>query len=228
LIGGFRYRLLDQSSRVSRDIDYHWEGRLEEKQEELLRLSRRKLIPEVRRDLGYDGRAALPSGPEAESPSARCVELVFWKSAPPSNQIVLPLEVTRIVCLDPMTVRTAEGVVYATASDLDLIEAKVLAVLNRLFVEHRDFVDIFLYGNRFSADSPGRIKDKLAKISSDRLAVRRRLDDLEQNVDYHSRTVQRIIDTQLDAVVAAQLNAAGGGRTVFAQAFQLIQLNVGL
>ena len=28
LIGGFRYRLLDNSQRFSVDIDYHWEGNL--------------------------------------------------------------------------------------------------------------------------------------------------------------------------------------------------------
>ena len=38
LIGGFRYRLLDNSQRLSVDIDYHWGGDLESKQRELLSL----------------------------------------------------------------------------------------------------------------------------------------------------------------------------------------------
>lgn len=32
LIGGFRYRLLDASARASTDLNYHWQGELEEKQ----------------------------------------------------------------------------------------------------------------------------------------------------------------------------------------------------
>ena len=36
LIGGFRYRLLDRSVRMSNDIDYHWEGDLDQKQLDLI------------------------------------------------------------------------------------------------------------------------------------------------------------------------------------------------
>lgn len=42
LIGGFRYRLLDNSHRFSVDIDYHWGGDLEAKQRELLSLWRNR------------------------------------------------------------------------------------------------------------------------------------------------------------------------------------------
>ncbi|HVV02174.1 MAG TPA: hypothetical protein VHH88_12475 [Verrucomicrobiae bacterium] len=34
LIGGFRFRLLDNSHRLSVDIDYHWGGDLDAKQQE--------------------------------------------------------------------------------------------------------------------------------------------------------------------------------------------------
>ncbi len=34
LIGGFRYRFLNGSGRMSRDIDYHWDGDLAKKQDE--------------------------------------------------------------------------------------------------------------------------------------------------------------------------------------------------
>lgn len=36
LIGGFRYRLLSASARASTDMDYHWEGDLEQKQTEIV------------------------------------------------------------------------------------------------------------------------------------------------------------------------------------------------
>jgi hypothetical protein len=55
LIGGFRYRLLNNSQRFSVDIDYHWEGNLEAKQRELLALCRRVILGQVRRELGYEG-----------------------------------------------------------------------------------------------------------------------------------------------------------------------------
>ena len=54
LIGGFRYRLLDNSQRFSVDIDYHWGGDLDAKQQELLALCRRVI-------LGQGGGAVLDS-----------------------------------------------------------------------------------------------------------------------------------------------------------------------
>ena len=47
LIGGFRYRFLDGSARVSRDIEYHWDGNLADKQSELVKLFKRALLPEA-------------------------------------------------------------------------------------------------------------------------------------------------------------------------------------
>ena len=228
LIGGFRYRLLDRSARLSMDLDYHWGGDLTQKQGELLRLCRRVLLPQARRELGCDGRADLPTGPEAESPSARFIELRLWKETVSGSQIILPVEINRIACLDPATIRTAEGIVYPTPSDLDLIEAKIIAVLNRPFIAHRDLVDLFLYGDRLTADSPRRLGEKLERLGIDAALTRARLTDLEQNVEYHCRSVQGVIDGYLDPPVAAQINAGGGGRTVFERALRLIQANVHL
>lgn len=228
LIGGFRYRLLNQSARVSRDVDYHWEGDLDQKQKDLLKLCRRALLPQVRRDFGYSGDARVPTGPEFDSVNARFIELRFWKAQHAASQVVLPLEITRIVCLDPATIRTAEGVVYPTPSDLDLIEGKILAVLNRVFVEHRDFVDIFLYGDHLTRKSPERLREKLRRIPLDAAPVLERLQDLRQNMDFHSRAVQAVIDTQLDPVTAGKVNDAGGGLTMFRRAFQLVESNVQL
>jgi len=226
LIGGFRYRLLDRSARFSKDIDYHWEGSLKEKQTELLQLCRRVVVPLTRRELGYQGSAELASGPETESPNVRVVELRFWKPRTADSQIVVPIEITRILCLDRMTVRTAEGTVYPTPSDADLVEGKIIATLNRTFMEHRDLVDLFLYGDRLAADSPQRLKIKLKKINVTGASLRVRLKDLEQSADYHARAVQAVIDAQLDGVIAAQLNAAGGGQMVFGRVLRLIQSQV--
>ena len=74
LIGGFRYRLLDHGIRRSVDIDYHWEGDLEAKQRELIDLFGRRLLPDVRRQLGLEGSVAAARGAAAESTAVAIVE----------------------------------------------------------------------------------------------------------------------------------------------------------
>jgi len=175
LIGGFRYRLLDNSQRFSVDIDYHWGGDLEAKQRELLSLCRRVILGQVRRELGYEGSASVRTGPDADSPNARFIDLRFWKA---DLQVEIPLELTQIVCLDPPTIRTAGGTVHATPSDTDLIESKIIAVLNRLFLQHRDLVDVFLYADKLQPDSPVRLKQKVVKLNLSLETVTRRLKEL--------------------------------------------------
>jgi hypothetical protein len=219
LIGGFRYRLLDNSQRFSVDIDYHWSGDLDAKQRELLRLCRRVILAQVRRELGYEGAVSPRTGPDADSPNARFVDLRFWKGG---LHIEIPLEVTRIICLDPPTIRTAGGTVHATPSDADLIESKVIAVLNRLFLQHRDLVDVFLYGNKLRPDSPSRLKRKLAELQLHSESVVRRLKDLQDHREYHAAAIQKVIDEQMDTAVAQQMNVGGGGGAVLGEALNLI------
>src|SRR5438132_2442710 len=211
LIGGFRYRLLENSQRFSVDIDYHWGGNLEVTQQELLALCRRVILGQVRRELGYEGSVSVRTGPDADSPNAKFVDLRFWKG---NTHIEIPLEVTRILCLDPSIIRTASGTVHPTPSDADLIESKVIAVLNRLFLQHRDLVDIFLYGDRLRPDSPARLKRKLAKLELRPETFAKRLKDLQQNPDYHAAAIQKVIDEQVESTVAQQINSGGGGRAV--------------
>jgi len=106
LIGGFRFRLLDNSQRLSMDIDYHWGGDLEAKQKELLQLCRRVILGEIRREFGYEGKASLGSGTETDSPAVKIVELRFWKN---NTHLEIPLEVTQVLALDPPIIRTANG-----------------------------------------------------------------------------------------------------------------------
>jgi hypothetical protein len=219
LIGGFRYRLLDNSQRFSMDIDYHWGGDLEAKQGELLALCRRVILGQVGRELGYEGSVSVRPGPDADSPNAKFVDLRFWKG---NSHIEIPLEVTQVLCLDPPTIRTASGTVYPTPSDADLIESKVIAVLNRIFLQHRDLVDLFLYGDKLRPDSPARLKQKLAKMELRPETVARRLKDLQENREYHATAIQKVIDEQMDPTVAHQMNAGGGGRAVLDSALNLI------
>ncbi|HEY5913532.1 MAG TPA: nucleotidyl transferase AbiEii/AbiGii toxin family protein [Verrucomicrobiae bacterium] len=219
LIGGFRYRLLDNSQRFSVDIDYHWGGDLEAKQQELLSLCRRVILGQVRRELRYDGSASTRMGPDADSPNAKFIDLRFWRG---DMHVEIPVELTQIVCLDPPTIRTAGGTVHATPSDTDLIESKIIAVLNRLFLQHRDLVDVFLYGDKLQPDSSARLDEKLLKMQLLPEIVARRLKDLRENRDYHGTAIQRVIDEQMETSVAQQINAGGGGRTVLDSALSVL------
>ncbi len=130
------------------------------------------------------------------------MDLRFWKG---NTHVEIPLEVTQIVCLDPAIIRTAGGTVHPTPSDADLIESKVIAVLNRIFLQHRDLVDIFLYGDKLRPEM-----------------VAQRLKDLQENREYHATAIQKVIDQQMEPTVAQQMNSGGGGRAVLDPALNLI------
>jgi hypothetical protein len=112
--------------------------------------------------------------------------------------------------------------VHPTPSDADLIESKVIAVLNRIFLQHRDLVDIFLYGDKLRPDSPARLKQKLAKMELRPEMVARSLKDLQENREYHATAIQKVIDQQMDPTAAQQINSGGGGRAVLDSALNLI------
>ena len=103
---------------------------------------------------------------------------------------------------------------HATPSDADVIESKIIAVLNRIFLRHRDLVDVFLYGDKLRPDSPARLKRKLAKLQLRRAAAAARLKDLQEHREYHAKAVQKVINEHMEAAVARQMNAGGGGRTI--------------
>jgi hypothetical protein len=222
LIGGFRYRFLDESVRTSDDIDYHWSGDLGQKQGELVALFTRVLLPEVRRRFGYEGTAGPHTGPDADSPAVRIVDLAFWRPAVPYSRIEIPIELTRIVCADPIAVRTLGGTIYPTVSEADMIESKIIAVLCRRELRHRDMVDVFLFQDRLARDSGLRLKAKLRTLNASRSAVEARTSDLHQHVPYHAKAIQEVIDTQLDPAAAAQLKEAGGGKTVLEAVLALL------
>ncbi len=101
LVGGFRYRLLNESARASSDLDYHWEGDLHNKQMEIVDLFRSKLLPEVKRQFGYDGDVRPAMGPDAESPVVRTVDLAFYRAQQPGSRVEIPVDIIRVARLDP-------------------------------------------------------------------------------------------------------------------------------
>ncbi|MCP4374952.1 MAG: nucleotidyl transferase AbiEii/AbiGii toxin family protein [bacterium] len=226
LIGGFRYRFLDQGPRVSRDIDYHWDGDLEAKQTELLAAFERRLLPEVRRRFGYSGIAVPHAGPEGDSPFVRVVMLAFWHEGEASSRIEIPVDITRIERTDDLVVKTIGGVSYPTASDQDMIENKIIAVFTRNFLQHRDMVDIFLFANHLAASSPERIAVKLTDIQIDPNRVGKRMDDLAAGRSYHQRAIDELIDAQIEDIPAANLSRGGGGEMVFGRVIEILREQV--
>jgi hypothetical protein len=142
------------------------------------------------------------------------VDLAFWREGVPYSRIEIPVEITRIVCADPPSIRTVDGTIYSTVSDADMIESKVVALLHRVILQHRDIVDLFLFQNHFQPDSAVRLKEKLKSLGISRAAVQRLIEDLKGASQYPIRAIQEIVDTQLEPVAAAQINAAGGGRII--------------
>lgn len=228
LIGGFRYRFLDASVRASDDIDYHWVGDLEEKQRDLIDSFRRGLLSEVSRLFGYSGRVDARTGPDADSPAVQVVDLSFWKDDVPHSRIEIPVEVTHITCADPVEVRTAGGTIYATASEGDMIESKVIAILGRITLKHRDIVDVFLFQDRFRPNSAQRLKSKLHTLRMNDNDIEKRMRDLRKDSDYHAKAVQEVIDSQLDLEAAAQLNDSGGGGMVLDTVTSILNRHIGL
>jgi hypothetical protein len=213
LIGGFRYRLLDQSVRTSVDIDYHWGEDLAAKQQELISLFRRVVLVEVKRRWGYEGRVDAESGPDADSPSVRIIVFIFWKAGAP--RIEIPIEITRIVCTDKPTVRTRKATIYSTPTDADMIESKVIALLNRTYLRHRDMADCYLFHDCLLKNSAERLARKVEQLNLSSDVIGKRMTDLKQNRDYHVKAIQEVIDTQFDQTAAAQLNDAGGAEIIY-------------
>jgi hypothetical protein len=226
LIGGLRFRLLDSSVRLSMDIDYHWDGDPDKKQTELIRIFKGKLMPLIKRQFGYQANVLAASGPEAESPMVRIVNLAFWLPGTEYSRIEIPVEITRISCKDAHTVRTADGTIYPTPSDLDVIESKIISVFNRTVLQHRDLVDIFLFSNQLAQESPARLKDKFTSIQLKYSAIVKRLNDLETNAVYHTRAIQSVIAGQVDPDAAANLQSGGGAELVYHSVLKTIQIQV--
>ena len=223
LVGGFRYRLLDGSCRRSLDIDYHWDGDLVRKRDEILVLLRKKLLPEMRRRLDRDGSAEPAAGPDADSPAVKSIALAAYRADVPGSRLELPVDVVRISCLDPPEVRTASGVVFLTASDADMAESKVIALVERVFIQDRDLLDLFLFQGALPPDARGRLLKKLSKLGISRAHIERRRRALRENADVRARGVARIIEEQVDEPAAANLKAAGDGKMVCSVVLELLE-----
>ena len=223
LIGGFRYRLLDTSCRRSLDLDYHCPGDLEKKQAEIVALFRKKLLPLIRERVEYDGSVNPATGPDADSAAVKTVEVAVWQEKGPLGRITIPVDITRIACADKPIVRTVDGVVYLSASDADMVESKVLAIFLRQHLEERDMVDVFLFQDKFAADSAKRVSRKLSQLRLSKKHVSAMLKKIVADRKYHVRNIEGVVKDQVDSQAAAHIKKAGGAAMIFDQVMELLQ-----
>jgi len=223
LIGGFRYRLLDASCRRSLDIDYHWSGDLEKKQAEVITLFRKKLLPLLRERMGCEGRVYPATGPDAESPVVKTVELAVWQKKGSLGRITIPVDITRIPCTDKPIARTVDGVVYLSASDADMVESKIVAIMARPCLEDRDIMDVFLFQDKLVADSAERVGRKFALLHLTSDHVLPLLKRIEADRGYHVRNLEGIVNNQIDAPAAANIRKAGGAAMIFDRVMELLK-----
>jgi hypothetical protein len=95
-----------------------------------------------------------------------------------------------------------------------MFESKVIAVLGRTFVEHRDLIDLHLFATHAAPDAVERIRGKLSRLGLGEPALRRRLDDVGQSAERHAAAIEAVIGSQFDAAAAGVLMECGGGRAV--------------
>lgn len=222
LIGGYRFRLLDNSPRISRDIDYHSSEDLEEKRDKVISLFRQKLLPQVKERFKYDGTVTMAQGPDADTPLVKTLNLAFYIKNFDYSRIEIPVDIMTIEVLDEPIARTTDGVVFLTRSDQDIIESKVIAVLNSTFVRDRDVVDIFLFEDKLSRDSAERIAKKLTHLGLDSSMITKRIQGLLDARVVRIRGIAEVIETQLDPQAADNINRGGGANAVFTHVMTIL------
>lgn len=222
LIGGFRLRMVDRSARRSADLDFHCADDLEQRQSRLVQLFRSKLLNQVKSRLGYDGSAQPASGPAAEGPFVKTIDLAFWKTNVPFSRLEIPVDLLRIPCADRPVARTIEGSVCLVTSDADMIESKVLALFRRTPTAARDFVDLFLFSDRLLNNSASRLATKLPQINLTTALVQEKLNGFRANREMHVRAVARVIEDQVERPTAANIQSAGGAAMIFDQGISLL------
>ncbi|MBF0432054.1 MAG: nucleotidyl transferase AbiEii/AbiGii toxin family protein [Fibrobacteria bacterium] len=223
LIGGYRFRLVDDSCRFSRDIDYYWEGNLEDKQVQIVDFLNQRIVPEIISRYGYQGRAQRAIGPASESSVVRTIDLAFWQENIPQSRIEIPVDIMKFDCSEKPVVKTVQGVILPTPSDKDMIESKVIALLNRWPLQERDFIDLFLFEKKLEKSSDISIRAKLTKYIPLMSTVRHKLKGMREMQKVHIRAIDEIIKNQLEPNQAVQLVEGGGGAFVFSIAMTILE-----
>jgi hypothetical protein len=214
LVGGFRYRLLDKSIRQSMDIDYHCEEDLGQTLKSLISLFQRRLLPEIRRDFGLEG-TVFEEAKREESDMVKTISLSFHKPGVPGSSIEILIDLLTIPCLDRPETRTKGGSVYLTASDADMVESKILALMSRIFFQDRDLLDLFLFKDFLLSDSAIRLQRKMEILHLQYVHFTELIESLEKNRSLHLKNLNKIIDEQVDRNMQADLKMNDGVNLIF-------------
>jgi hypothetical protein len=214
LVGGFRYRLLDNSVRRSLDIDYHWGGDLKAKQKSLASLFERRLLPDIKRNFGFEGTVSKASELD-ESHIVKTVELAFFKTDVPHSRIEIPVDLTVISCLDRPVTRTISGTVFLTASDADMVESKILSLVLRSDIKQRDLLDLFLFKNSLAPDCAIRLQRKMQILNILPDVWVKLVENLRKNRTVHIKALDTILNTQVDSAARRAIKITGGAESIF-------------
>jgi hypothetical protein len=151
------------------------------------------------------------------------VDLAFWRQGGPLGRLTVPLDITRLPCADKPIARTVDGTIYLSLSDADMVESKVLALLNRRYLQERDLFDLFLFEDRVLPDSATRVRRKLTRLHLTSAHVAGSMRKLLDARAYHIRNLEAILKDQVDAPAAANLRKAGGATLVFDRVMELLK-----
>lgn len=226
LIGGFRYRMLDRGPRRSVDIDFHWTESLTAKRTELIALFQRRLLPEAKRRFQVEGSVTAGDVRE-ESDAVAVIDLAFWRLGSALGRIEIPVAITRIDTADAAIAKTFAGTVFRTVTDADMLESKVIAILCRSFLEHRDLLDLYLFASHATEPTPARIAAKLQQRGVHQSAALRRIEQIAQSEAHHAKSLDAVIQEQVDASPASLLAEVGGGQAVFNETLRLLRSLLG-
>jgi len=225
LVGGSRYRYLDGSGRSSRDLDYHvGRGDPLTRAEAIGKFLTERAIPEVRRLVGYDGRVSRENHPGAEPLATMAlIRVAFWRHEPTKRRIETSVDLIQLPLADPPEPRLVDGRVYLTISDADMIEAKLIALLNRVFIAPRDLFDIHQFQGALSVDTATRLDRKLAGLGLDEAKVRRQWSRLRRQERYLAKALDDLLETGVDQEVAEGLRRAGGGSAMYTRVAERLE-----
>ncbi len=221
LIGGLKFYLLNNSPRLSNDIDFHYEKDLAIKKNELKAFILNSFLPMMKRDHNITGHI-LPNHPEEESINLKVIHIFLTQEDKTSFD--LPIEITKIICFDKKNIETFNGKIIGVVSNADLIESKVIAFFSRYYFQARDLVDIWLFKNMFLKDSGKRIFKKLNLLSIDNKTIKNKITDLKNNKTYHTKQIKEVFLTQTSEQINSQIENAGGFNVVLDQIINILDI----
>jgi predicted nucleotidyltransferase component of viral defense system len=201
LIGGFRYRLIDNSIRQSMDIDYHCLENIDEVKKSLISLFNRRLFPEIKREFGLDGSIIGKTDLEK---TEYTIELSFYNQ---TSRFEIPVDLINITCMDNPEIRIINGLIYLTVSDADMVESKILSLISRL--QDRDLLDLYLFKDRLLPNSANRLQKKLNVLNLSVSELTKLIKILQKNYTLHVKNLNKIIEERVNKNMQEMLQSVG-------------------